>query len=101
MKNPERDLPKAIVLALGISTVLYILVALAAVSVVGWSELSKSSAPLAIVAAKSLGTNANVLLTAIALASTANTVIILMVSIDVGELDVGHLVETQTCIHEH
>lgn len=80
MKKPERDLPKAIVLALGISTVLYIMVALAAVSVVGWSELSKSSAPLAIVAAEAFGTNANVLLTAIALASTANTVIILMVS---------------------
>ncbi len=80
MKKPERDLPKAIVLALGISTVLYIMVALAAVSVVGWSELSKSGAPLAIVAAKALGTNANVLITAIALASTANTVIILMVS---------------------
>jgi len=80
MKKPERDLPKAIVLALGITTILYIMVALAAVSVVGWSELSKSSAPLAIVAAEALGTKANVLLTAIALASTANTVIILMVS---------------------
>jgi len=80
MKNPERDLPKAIIYALGISTLLYILVGIAAVSVVGWSELSQSSAPLAIVAAEVLGTNANVLLTAIALASTANTVIILMVS---------------------
>jgi basic amino acid/polyamine antiporter, APA family len=80
MKNPRRDLPKAIVFALGISTILYILVALAAVSVVGWKELSESSAPLAVVAAKALGTNANILLTAIALASTANTVIILMVS---------------------
>ena len=80
MKKPERDLPKAIILALIISTVLYIMVALAAVSVVGWSELSKSNAPLALVATRALGNNASVLLTVIALSSTANTVIILLVS---------------------
>jgi APA family basic amino acid/polyamine antiporter len=80
MKNPERDLPKAIILALVISTVLYVLVSLAAVSTVGWSELSQSSAPLARVASEALGAKANVLLTVIALASTVNTVIILLVS---------------------
>lgn len=80
MKNPERDLPRAIVLSLVISTILYLLVGLAAVSVVGWSELSQSGAPLAKVASEVLGSKANVLLTAIALASTANTVIILLVS---------------------
>ena len=41
MRNPERDLPKAMMLALGVSTVFYILVAISAVSVLGWSDLSQ------------------------------------------------------------
>lgn len=78
MKNPERDLPRALLLALGISTVFYILVAVAAVSVLGWQDLSQSGAPLAAVASKALGAGADLLLTAIALASTANTVLLLL-----------------------
>jgi APA family basic amino acid/polyamine antiporter len=78
MKTPERDLPKAMMLALGISTVLYTLVAISAVSVLGWQTLSQSSAPLAAVASAVLGSKADVLLTVIALASTANTVLLLL-----------------------
>jgi APA family basic amino acid/polyamine antiporter len=48
MKNPIRDLPKAFLLALFVSTALYILVAISAVSVLGWQELSNSNAPLGI-----------------------------------------------------
>ena len=78
MKKPERDLPKAMLLALGISTILYILVAVSAVSVLGWQDLSQSSAPLATVASKLLGAKADLLLTLIALGSTANTVLLLL-----------------------
>jgi APA family basic amino acid/polyamine antiporter len=78
MKNPERDLPKAMLLALGISTVLYMLVTVSAVSVLGWQDLSQSSAPLAAVASRLLGTKADLLLTLIALGSTANTVLFLL-----------------------
>lgn len=78
MQNPQRDLPKAIVLALAICTFFYILVSLAAISVLGWEELSRSKAPLAEVAAKGLGPNADYTLTSIALASTANTAIIML-----------------------
>lgn len=80
MKNPERDLPKAIFLALGISTIFYILVSLSAVSVLDWSKLSQSDAPLALVAAQVLGEKADLLLTLIALASTANTVLLLLLA---------------------
>lgn len=80
MKNPERDLPRAIMLALVISTLFYITVSISAVSVLGWSRLSQSSAPLAEVAAQALGPKADLLLTYIALASTANTVLILMLA---------------------
>jgi len=78
MKNPERDLPKALLLALGISTVFYILVAISAVSVMGWQDLGDSSAPLAAVASRAFGAKADLLLTVIALASTANTVLLLL-----------------------
>jgi APA family basic amino acid/polyamine antiporter len=62
MKNPERDLPKALLLALFSSTILYILVAISAVSVLGWLDLSSSSAPLAAVAAQVLSQKADLLL---------------------------------------
>ncbi len=78
MKNPARDLPKAIILALTICTFFYILVSLAAISVLGWEGLSRSTAPLAEVAAKGLGAKADLTLTLIALASTANTALIML-----------------------
>jgi len=49
-----------------------------AVSVLGWQDLSQSSAPLATVASKLLGAKADLLLTLIALGSTANTVLLLL-----------------------
>jgi APA family basic amino acid/polyamine antiporter len=78
MRNPEKDLPRAILLALGISTLLYIMVSLAAVSVVDWQTLGRSDAPLALVAAQVLGSRAGTTLTLVALFSTANTVLLLL-----------------------
>jgi basic amino acid/polyamine antiporter, APA family len=78
MKNPGRDLPKAILLALGISSVIYLLVSISAVSVLGWQGLSQSNAPLAAVASKIFGTKADLLLSLIALAATSNTVLLLL-----------------------
>jgi len=80
MKNPQRDLPRAILLALGISTLLYILVSLAAVSVLDWQTLGQSDAPLALVAVQVLGDNAGLTLTLVALFSTANTVLLLLLA---------------------
>ncbi|MBI4331743.1 MAG: amino acid permease [Chloroflexi bacterium] len=80
MKNPQRDLPIAIFLAVGVTTLLYILVSLAAVGVMGWSALSQSTAPLAAVAERARGAGADLLLTFIALASTANTVLLLLLA---------------------
>ncbi len=50
---PERNIPKAIIAALCITSVIYILTAIAAVSAVPASELSASSAPLLLVVQKS------------------------------------------------
>ena len=78
MKNPRRDLPRAIILAISITTIIYILVAVAGVSVLGWSNLSQSNSPLADVAASALGRRTDLLLIVAALASTANTVLLLL-----------------------
>ena len=72
--------PKAILLALVISTILYILVAVSVVSVVPWQELSESAAPMAEVAGRAFGPNASLLLAVIALFATTNTVLIILVA---------------------
>ena len=79
-KNPEKVIPKALLYSIVITSVIYTLVAVSAVSIIGWDELSKSSAPLASVAAASLGGYAFLLLGIIALFSTSNTVLIIMVA---------------------
>jgi len=77
-KSPEKTIPKGLILAILVSVVLYILVAISAVSVVGWENLSRSDAPLADIAFSAFGSNAFVFLTIIALFSTANTVLLMM-----------------------
>ncbi|GAB2510950.1 amino acid permease [Nocardia heshunensis] len=48
-KNPQRDLPRAIIISLGIVTLMYVLVALTAVGAVGVDNVSSSGASLATV----------------------------------------------------
>ena len=79
-KNPQKTIPKAIILSIIISSVIYILVAISAVSILGWQELSMSSAPLADVAARSLGGIAFLVLAIIALFSTGNTVLVTLIT---------------------
>ncbi|MBI4158694.1 amino acid permease [Candidatus Woesearchaeota archaeon] len=79
-KNADKVVPRALVYAIIITTVLYVLVALSAVSILGWEELSTSKAPLATVAATAFGGYAFILLGIIALFSTSNTVLITLVT---------------------
>lgn len=72
-RDPTRVIPRALLLALGISTLLYIGVAIAAVSVIGADALAGSSRPLADVMAHVLGGRAEGLVAAIALVTTTNT----------------------------
>jgi APA family basic amino acid/polyamine antiporter len=80
MRAPERDLPRALFLSLVLTTVVYVLVALAAVAAVEWRELAASPAPLALVARRALGPGADTALALMALAATANTVLLLVLS---------------------
>jgi APA family basic amino acid/polyamine antiporter len=79
-KNPSKNIPLGIIYAIIISSVLYIMVALSAVSLIGWKELSASSAPLALAVSAVLGSKVFFILVIIALFSTANTVLITMVA---------------------
>jgi APA family basic amino acid/polyamine antiporter len=80
MRCPERDLPRALFVSMAASTAIYVLVALSAVAAVGASQLGASSAPLALVARRVLGPRADVALSVVALAATANTALLLLVS---------------------
>lgn len=75
-KNPRKNIPRALLLALGISTFIYILVAFSSVSVLDWKILSVSNAPLSDVATTILGSNAGILLAVIAVFATANTILL-------------------------
>jgi APA family basic amino acid/polyamine antiporter len=80
MRAPERDLPRAILLAIALATGIYVLVAVSAVSLVGWEALATSSAPLVASVAETLGPVGAGALHFIALAATANTALLLMIS---------------------
>lgn len=77
--DPARTLPRAIFISLAITTLLYVLVALAAVALAPASELAKSSAPLAL-AVQNVWPGAVAVLSAIALFATANTVLITLIA---------------------
>ena len=70
-KNPERDLPRAILLSIAISSVLYVAVALVVVLAVPMASLIESNAPLALVMSSSRWA-APELLVAIALIAIPN-----------------------------
>lgn len=77
-KNAEKTTPKALLIAIFFALVLYTCVAISAVSVLDYKVLGLSGVPLADVAAVALGGNAFVLLSWIALFSTMNTVLVVM-----------------------
>jgi APA family basic amino acid/polyamine antiporter len=79
VKHSREVVPKALLLSLAISTILYMLVSLAAVWEVGWEALSQSSAPITLVVSRILGPYAH-LLSVIALFATANTVLIFLIA---------------------
>ncbi|MCK4497424.1 MAG: amino acid permease [Candidatus Aenigmarchaeota archaeon] len=79
-KNPDRNIPRALILSIIITTVLYIFVAISAVSILDWQTLGQSEAPLADVAARAFGPNAFTIMAVIALFATANTVLLMMLA---------------------
>ncbi|MCB1476450.1 MAG: amino acid permease [Rhodobiaceae bacterium] len=79
VRNPGRDLPRAIIISLALTTALYVLVALSIISLVGPAEIAGNPAPLA-TAVERVWSGAAGLLSAIALFATANTVLITLIA---------------------
>lgn len=80
IRNPKKVLPKAIILSISITAIVYILVSVSAIRVLSWQELDSSIAPLADVVKRALGPQAQIVLSFIALFATTNTVLIMLVS---------------------
>jgi APA family basic amino acid/polyamine antiporter len=78
-RHPVRDIPRAIFFSIGITTVLYVLVALAVLALAKPADLAGSDAPLAL-AIENVWPGAGPLMSAIALFATANTVLITMIA---------------------
>ncbi len=78
--DASKNIPKAVILAMIISTVLYILVAFSSVSILGWQYLANSPAPFSQIASVALGPNGALLLSIIALFATSNTVLLLLLA---------------------
>ena len=79
-KNPKKVIPKALLTSLAIATIFYILVAVAAISVVDWRSLATSKAPLADVASAIMGSGAGLFISLIALAATGGTTLMILLT---------------------
>lgn len=76
VKNPERNVPKAIVLSLGIAGTIYIIIAWLAAQVMAPSELAASNAPLLDVVRRAQPNFPQVIFTLIALFAVMNTALL-------------------------
>jgi APA family basic amino acid/polyamine antiporter len=79
VKEPEKNLPKAIIYSILITTILYCFVAISVVSILPYSIIGASDAPLTEVAETILGPAGGIILSLIALFATANTVLIMLI----------------------
>lgn len=79
-REAEKKIPRAIIISILLTTILYALVAVSSVAVVDWQVLGQSNSPLATVAMEGWGAQAFTLISAIALFSTTNTVLIILIS---------------------
>ena len=75
VRDPKRNLPRAIFLTLAISTLLYVLVVWVALVSVGQTELAASKAPLALVFERLTGASPRTM-SAIAIVATLNGIIV-------------------------
>lgn len=79
-KNPTKNLPKAIISSIVVSTVLYSLITMSSVSILGPKKIAESETPLADVANQTLGKFGYNIIFVIALFSISNTILMSMVT---------------------
>lgn len=78
VKNPTRTIPAALLTAVAVTTVVYVLVSAVVVSVVPWEELAGSGAPLASVVERAAGARFGQAIAFVALFATFNTVLLIL-----------------------
>lgn len=101
-RDAEKTTPKALLIAIFVTVLLYICVAIASVSALDFRVLGISDIPLAEVAAVTFGEKAFILLSWIALFSTMNTVLVVMLGgsrIVYGMADAGSLPKILARVH--
>ena len=76
VKDPKRNVPRALLASIIITTIIYVLVGIAVVSLVRWEDLATSQAQLAFAVSSILGDQASWIISIIALFSTSNTVLV-------------------------
>lgn len=79
-KKAKSIVPKALIVSLIVSTIIYIIVSFSVVSIVSPKELANSSSPLALVASKAGGNFFGMIISIAALVSTLGTVLVLLIS---------------------
>ncbi len=79
-RKAKKTIPRALLLALFFSTAIYVLVAISAVSILPAEQLAASHSPLADVAGARLGHSGGMMLAVIALFSTSNTVLLILLA---------------------
>ncbi len=79
VKNPAKNLPRAIIYSLIITTILYALTAISVVSLLDYTTIASSQEPLATVAFEAIGPIGSYIISFIALFATANTVLIMLI----------------------
>ncbi len=79
-EDPQRTIPRALIIALTISTFLYILLAIAVVSVVPYGELAASGSPLTEVVSRTGFPSAASIMSLIALIATGNSVLLIQLA---------------------
>lgn len=92
--DPARTVPRALLLALGLSTVLYVAVAISSVSVLGPTTLGASEQPLADVVAEAIGSVSADVVAVVAMVATTNTTLLAVTAasrLQYGMADTGAL----------
>ncbi|HEX2966545.1 MAG TPA: amino acid permease [Syntrophorhabdaceae bacterium] len=79
-RDPTKVMPRALLLAIPISTLIYVLVGISVVSLVNWQDLGNSDAPLADAVRAALKTDMSLIMSIIALLATANTALVTLLT---------------------
>ena len=74
-KNSEKNIPKGLIFGVIVSSLLYLLVTISAISSIGWKKLSESKSPIIDITDKLLNNKMGFIMMAIAIISMSNTLL--------------------------